>query len=96
MIPSLREIVNLLPEQNFYLLDGESLRLHYTKTLLCWRENFLKHREELEKERGQEFVRMWELYLASCAAAFHNGIVDLHQLLLSKGVNNELPMIRTV
>ena len=39
---------------------------------------------------------MWELYLASCAAAFHNGIVDLHQLLLSKGVNNELPMIRTV
>lgn len=96
VIPSLREIVNLLPEQNFYLLDGESLRLHYTKTLLCWRENFLKHREELEKERGQEFVRMWELYLASCAAAFHNGIVDLHQLLLSKGVNNELPMIRTV
>ena len=96
VIPSLREIVNLLPEQNFYLLDGESLRRHYTKTLLCWRENFLKHREELEKERGQEFVRMWELYLASCAAAFHNGIVDLHQLLLSKGVNNELPMIRTV
>ena len=25
---------------------------------------------------------MWELYLASCAAAFHNGIVDLHQLCL--------------
>lgn len=71
-------------------------RLHYTRTLLCWLDNFRKHRERITKERGEEFVRMWELYLAACGAAFHQGIVDLHQILMSKGVNNELPMVRVV
>lgn len=96
VIPSLREMMELLPEYDFRTLDVESLRRHYTKTLLCWRENFRKHREEIEAERGEDFFRMWELYLASCAAAFHRGVVDLHQILMSKGVNNELPMVRTV
>ena len=94
VIPSLREMVNLLPEYELRTLDVESLRRHYTKTLLCWRKNFQRHKETLATERGEEFVRMWELYLASCAAAFHQGIVDLHQILMSKGVNNELPMVR--
>ena len=96
MVPSLREIINILPDFNFYTLDVESLRRHYNRTLLCWRSNFNAHREQIIEEKGIEFTRMWELYLASCAATFHNGIIDLHQLLLSKGVNNTLPMTRTV
>ena len=95
-IPSLREIINILPEFNFYTLDVESLRRHYNKTLLCWRENFLKCRDEVIKMKGEEFTRMWELYLASCAATFHNGIIDLHQILMSKGVAKDLPMTRIV
>lgn len=95
-VPSLREIINLMPEYNFYTLDVESLRRHYNRTLLCWRENFSKHREEIERTRGTEFTRMWELYLCACAATFHNGIIDLHQILMSKGINNDLPMIRVV
>lgn len=95
-IPSLREIMSILPEYKFYTLDVESLRRHYNRTLLCWRENFLKHRDEILKLQGEEFTRMWELYLASCAATFHNGIIDLHQILISKGVNNDLPMARVV
>lgn len=85
-----------MPEYNFYTLDIESLRRHYSKTLLCWRENFLKHWDEIVATKGEEFARMWDLYLASCAATFHNGIIDLHQILMSKGVNNDLPMTRIV
>lgn len=96
MIPSLREIIDLLPDNQFYTLDVESLRRHYSKTLLYWRENFMSHREEIKTIMGEEFTRMWELYLASCAATFHNGIIDLHQILVSKGVNNELPLHRVV
>lgn len=95
-IPSLREIINLLPDYNFYTLDVESLRRHYNRTLLCWRENFNKNREEIERKRGTEFTRMWELYLCACAATFHNGVIDLHQILMSKGINNDLPMVRVV
>lgn len=96
MVPSLREIVNILPDYNFYTLDIESLRRHYNRTLLCWRENFRKCRDKVSADKGEEFARMWELYLAACAATFHNGIIDLHQILVSKGVNNDLPMRRTV
>jgi cyclopropane-fatty-acyl-phospholipid synthase len=95
-VPSFREIINILPDFNFYTLDVESLRRHYNKTLLCWRENFLKHRKEVVEMKGEEFARRWELYLASCAATFHNGIIDLHQILISKGINNDLPMTRIV
>lgn len=41
-----------------------------------------------------KFIRMWRLYLNSCAASFHYGVVDLHQFLFTKGLNNELPMTR--
>lgn len=95
-IPSLREIIKILPDLRFYTLDVESLRRHYTKTLLCWRNNFMNKKEEILKLQGEEFTRMWELYLASCAATFNHGNIDLHQILMSKGVNNELAMNRTV
>ena len=42
----------------------------------------------------EDFLRMWNLYLSACAATFHNGIIDLHQILMTKGINNELPMTR--
>ena len=95
-IPSLREIIALMADYNFYTLDVESLRRHYSRTLLCWRKNFTEHVDEIRAARGEEFVRMWDLYLAACAATFKNGIIDLHQILMSKGVNNDLPMLRTV
>lgn len=94
MVPSLREVIHLCSEHNFYTIDVESLRRHYNKTLLHWDHNFNNHREEIENMMGIEFTRMWDLYLCACAATFHNGIIDLHQILISKGINNELPMTR--
>lgn len=81
-------------EDNFHTLDVENLRLHYNKTLLFWLDNYRSHLPEIRKMFDESFVRMWELYLASCAATFHNGIIDLHQILMTKGINNGLPMVR--
>lgn len=94
MVPSLREMIHLFSDYNFYTLDVESLRRHYNKTLLCWDKNFNDHRKEIEDKMGIEFTRMWDLYLCACAATFNNGIIDLHQILISKGINNDLPMTR--
>ncbi|WP_077610496.1 SAM-dependent methyltransferase [Clostridium sp. Marseille-P2415] len=94
MIPSLREMIHILSDHQFYTLDVESLRRHYYKTLRLWDQNFNDHRTEIEEKMGTEFTRMWDLYLSACAATFHNGIIDLHQLLISKGVNNDLPLTR--
>ncbi len=40
------------------------------------------------------FIRMWDLYLNACAAAFENAEMDLHQILGVKGANNEIPITR--
>lgn len=93
-IPSLRELVGLLPKHDFHLLDAESLRLHYAMTLDHWAENFEQNVETVEKRYGQRFVRMWRLYLQSCAASFRYNGLNIHQLLFSKGLNNDLPLTR--
>ena len=94
MVPSLREMISFAADHNFHTLDVENLRLHYNRTLLCWEKNFMEHIDEVRRQFDERFVRMWHLYLAACAATFHNGIIDLHQILFTKGINNEVPMIR--
>lgn len=94
VVPSLREIINIGGEMDYYTLDVESLRRHYNKTLLCWYENYNKNIEEISKMFDERFVRMWKLYLAGCAASFNNGVIDLHQILFAKGNNNSLEMTR--
>lgn len=42
----------------------------------------------------ERFIRIWRLHLSACAATFHNGIIDLHQILFTNGVNNDLPIVR--
>jgi cyclopropane-fatty-acyl-phospholipid synthase len=93
-IPSLREIISLLPDYNYHLLDVESLRLHYAKTLDHWLNRYETNIEEVQSMYDEPFIRMWRLYLQSSAAFFRNGGLNLHQILFTKGVNNELEETR--
>ncbi|AXH52293.1 class I SAM-dependent methyltransferase [Clostridium perfringens] len=93
-LPTLREELNIAADINFRTLDVESLRLHYMKTLEEWCKNFMNHLDEERDMFDDEFLRMWHLYLATCAAAFHYLDIDIHQILFSKGINNTLPMTR--
>ncbi len=69
-VPTLRETVQLYPEFDFQVLHMESLRRHYARTLRCWYENFQAVRPRVVKSYGEEFTRMWGLYLQGCASAF--------------------------
>ena len=93
-VPSLREMIWALGEENFHVLDVENLRQHYNRTLLCWEKNYRENIDAVREMFDERFVRMWDLYLSSCAATFHNGIIDLHQILATKGINNDLPITR--
>lgn len=80
-LPTLREELNIAADINFRTLDVESLRLHYMKTLEEWCKNFMNHLDEERDMFDDEFLRMWHLYLATCAAAFHYWDIDIHQIL---------------
>ncbi|MDD5135540.1 MAG: cyclopropane-fatty-acyl-phospholipid synthase, partial [Phycisphaerae bacterium] len=93
-IPTLRELVSLLPDYDFHLLDAESLRMHYAMTLDHWAEGFENNIAVIREKMGERFVRMWRLYLQSCATSFRYSGLDIHQLLFSKGLKNNLPLTR--
>lgn len=93
-IPSIRELVYSMGENDLHLIDLESLRLHYKKTLECWADNFENQQDKIKEMEDETFIRMWRLYLNACAASFHYGVMDIHQFLVTKGLNNEIPMAR--
>ncbi|RDU68923.1 methyltransferase domain-containing protein [Helicobacter cholecystus] len=91
-LPSLRELISIMSEFDFHLLLAESLRLHYAKTLDIWEDNFEREIDKIKNMYDEKFIRMWRLYLKSCASAFRVGSADIFQFLLTKGVNNNIPM----
>ncbi|EGW37600.1 cyclopropane-fatty-acyl-phospholipid synthase family protein [Desulfosporosinus sp. OT] len=93
-IPSVPELIKHMEDDGFSLYDVESLRNHYTRTLEHWAQNFEQVLPLVRKNKDETFIRMWRLYLNSCAASFHTGNIDLHQLLFSKGPHNSLPWTR--
>ncbi|MGI5912198.1 MAG: class I SAM-dependent methyltransferase [Syntrophomonadaceae bacterium] len=93
-IPSFREVIWELPEYGFHLLDAESLRMHYSITTDHWAKNFEQVAEQVQEQYGEEFVRMWRLYLNGCSVTFACTGLDIHQILFSKGLNNNHPLTR--
>lgn len=93
-IPSINELVGNISTESLYLLDLESLRRHYVRTLECWTDNFERALPTIKQMKDETFIRMWRLYLNSCAASFKAGNIDIHQFLFSKGVADEIPWTR--
>lgn len=94
-IPGLVEIISRIEEANLQVSDVEMLRRHYQRTLEIWDKNFNNARPEIEKNMGERFCRMWDLYLQACAASFESGNIDVVQYLLTKGPSGKsLPMTR--
>jgi len=58
---------------------------HYARTLRCWRERFLRRLAEVRAQGFDErFIRMWDLYLAYCEAAFDERHIGDVQIVLSR------------
>ncbi len=93
-IPSIQELVGCMSKEGFHLIDAESLRRHYGRTLEHWAANFEKALPEISKNREASFIRMWRLYLNSCAASFNSGNIDIHQFVFTKGINDHIPWCR--
>ena len=86
MIPSLK-MLSEASESLFVIEDVHNFGAFYDLTLMAWHENFNANWPKLKGEYGEEFRRMWNYYLLSCAGAFRSRTLQLLQLVLSpKGV----------
>jgi cyclopropane-fatty-acyl-phospholipid synthase len=93
-VPSLRQMMDIFEPREFSILDVENLRLHYARTLECWRGNFESRAAEVERMFDADFVRMWRLYLNASIAAFRTGAMQLFQVVFAHGGNNAVPRTR--
>ncbi len=93
-LPSIPEIITAFEGTSFCLIDIDDWRLHYYRTLKTWRKRFWDNVDKIREMYGDEFVRMWDLYLISSAVSFYTGSNHLFQFLLSKGVRNDYPIMR--
>ena len=83
-IPSLSQLVPAIEKNGLVLSDCESLIRHYDKTLKEWLNRFLKNKNEASKLFDEQFVRLWEFYLASCSVAFTYADLLVYQLQIVK------------
>ncbi|WP_186048810.1 SAM-dependent methyltransferase [Burkholderia gladioli] len=66
------------------VVDAESLRRHYARTLDIWTENFEAKADQARQLVDDEKFRIWRVYLAGCAYAFENDDVSIYQLVCRK------------
>ena len=85
-LASVSEILKSLARTtSLSMYHAENFGTHYARTLRAWRGRFHQH---LARVRAlgfdDRFIRMWDLYLASCEATFLERHTGLFQLLLLK------------
>ena len=93
-LPSIPEIITAFQHTDFCLIDIDDWRMHYYRTLKEWKRRFYAGLDRIRDMYGEEFVRMWDLYLTASAVSFYTGSNHLFQFLMSRGVKNDYPVIK--
>jgi cyclopropane-fatty-acyl-phospholipid synthase len=91
-LASVAEILaSLARTSRLSLYHAEQIGTHYARTLHAWRERF-HQRFDYVRAQGfdDRFVRMWDLYLGYCEAAFLDRHIGDVQLLLTKDANRRV------
>jgi cyclopropane-fatty-acyl-phospholipid synthase len=92
MLPTASQVLQAV-EELFVTEDIHNLGQYYVPTLRAWESAFMKSCGEFRTRFGEEFVRMWRLYLLSCSGAFRARSLQVFQFLLSpEGVEGNEPL----
>jgi cyclopropane-fatty-acyl-phospholipid synthase len=96
-LPHLSLAIREMSAAGLEVMDVETLRLHYAKTLAHWSKRLEASLDAARVHAGDRRLRIWRLYLAGCAHAFERGWVTIHQVLAVKPADpalNPLPWTR--
>ncbi|MFL2852428.1 MAG: class I SAM-dependent methyltransferase [Candidatus Pelagibacter sp.] len=82
--PSFSQIIQPIEKTGLIVADTETLIRHYDKTLENWLKRFLDKKNVIKDLFDERFVKMYEFYLSSCAAAFKYRDLVVFQLQIVK------------
>ena len=96
-LPHLSLVIREMSAARLEVMDAETLRLHYARTLRLWSDRLEAKLGEAKAITGDKRLRIWRTYLAGCAHAFERGWVSIQQVLAVKSGDakrNPLPFTR--
>lgn len=96
-LPHLAMISASISQAGLEVVDVESLRLHYARTLGLWSDRLEGQLDKAATLVPERALRIWRLYLAGCSYAFAKGWINLHQILAVKPYadgSHDLPLTR--
>jgi cyclopropane-fatty-acyl-phospholipid synthase len=96
-LPHLSLVLREMSAAGLEVMDVETLRLHYAKTLAHWSGRLEADRERARALAGEKRFRIWRVYLAGCAHAFERHWVTIQQVLATRNddpAGNPLPWSR--
>jgi cyclopropane-fatty-acyl-phospholipid synthase len=96
-LPHLSLVIREMGAAGLEVMDAETLRLHYARTLQQWSERLEANLEQARAFTDEKQLRIWRTYLAGCAHAFAKGWVSIQQVLAVKSADpgkNTLPWTR--
>ncbi len=80
-LPHLHLAVREMSAAGFEVVDVESLRPHYAKTLAHWSRRLDGRLDEAARLVSDRTLRIWRAYLAGCSHGFQQGWMSIHQVL---------------
>ncbi len=95
-LATISEAVSIAEQAGFEVRDVENLREHYELTLRAWVDRLQQNATQILQLVPNVTYRIWLLYMAGCAAAFHRGDIAVYQTLLSRPHRGDsgLPLTR--
>lgn len=87
-LPHLSTAIASMSEQGLEVVDVESLRLHYARTLEHWSDNLEGQLEQARTLITDKSLRIWRIYLAGCAYGFRKNWMSIHQILAVKPLSS--------
>ncbi len=75
------DVGDAMERAGFELLDVESLRRHYARTLRHWVQALEAAREQAVAVSSEAVWRLWRLYMAGSAWYFEQGSINVYQIL---------------
>jgi len=83
-LPCKKALYSYASSNGLEINSYNSYGLHYSNTLILWRDKFLKKWDLISKQGFDlAFKRMWDFYLSYCDAGFKSKNIDLIQFSLS-------------
>ena len=96
-VPHVSLVLREMAAAGLEVMDVETLRLHYAKTLWHWSDRLEASLAAARKHADEKRLRIWRTYLAGCAHAFEQRWVSIQQVLATQSSDpraSPLPLTR--